>query len=262
MRKKLRRTIRQYSKIAAVAMTFIGSLLLSSVLVASSSPKMAKVSGALFDQTGARVPNATLIFQGKSQRWEVLTSATGTYEVELPAGIYNLQSHPKGFCHLERSRAYISGRAHLDIVLSTCGVSDDFVTSGALTGSEIGSTDPDWQFQSLQVEQGKPRLVIQYQSKKERAGKVVFVGGMRQELRPDKASVILSYDLWTLVASKLYLDPKAKTFCAEEVTIYSPDGPLKKQAAKGKVQNNELTIETEVGTCQSTASAVPVGLMH
>jgi hypothetical protein len=62
------------------------------------------IKGVVTDVWGARIPDATVVFEGAGVRREVKSKDTGEFELALPAGEYRVSSELDGFYPYTRKR--------------------------------------------------------------------------------------------------------------------------------------------------------------
>ena len=62
----------------------------------SQPVRMVRVSGIVTDNAGAFIPSVTIAFKAKKYEKEIVTSDDGRYELDLPAGTYEVRGSFQG----------------------------------------------------------------------------------------------------------------------------------------------------------------------
>jgi hypothetical protein len=79
----------------------------------------ARIEGTVTDENGARLANATIVFNGPRSA-TVTSSEIGDFSINLPAGEYEVVSRAEGFCKSERTIMADSKHHLLGVRLHTC----------------------------------------------------------------------------------------------------------------------------------------------
>lgn len=102
---------------------FIATAILSITLTASSisfaqqNPGM--LVGLINDPVGARIANAKINIEGNNLKKEIRSSAEGVFQIDLPAGTYQISIESPGFRTFKRKDLQIKSNITkaLDVVL-------------------------------------------------------------------------------------------------------------------------------------------------
>jgi hypothetical protein len=197
------------------------------------------------DIIGARVPNATVIVKGKETTYKVVTGEDGTYEIELPAGIYRISVNElRGFSSTRRAAFYL--RPSTTTIFDFTLFSPESVSVN-YTGAKYGEVLDDgprtgfkYEVFSLSRSAGVPlELMFQYGERKvegsiiEYKANVISYGeSMYGEPYP---GVVVSYNLMTIHANKVRFDRNLLNIEAEG-NIFIEDGRQRIRAKRAEVQ--------------------------
>ncbi len=111
-------------------MKFLQILVLILGLVTLANAQKSILSGTIYDQDGAIIPNAEVKLKNKKNKiYKAKTSADGVYEIELPKGFYSIEVTSNNFKIFRVKKYFISpvfkGKMFCDIALNPIGEVSD-----------------------------------------------------------------------------------------------------------------------------------------
>jgi hypothetical protein len=203
-------------------------LLMSSIVSASgykqSSPTMqvGRLVGTVTDMNAARVPKAKVIIDGAGTSRAVSTGEDGTYQSELPPGIYRIRVESLGFCPVRRAsfRMQAATTTVLNFTLIACPLANQLaIKDGQYKGEVTRYLDPFREESIPIVSTGDTplELLIRYGKRREGANFVEYKGAAvsYDEYAPNPAGsvrrrkyqgVTVTYNTLTIYADKVCLD--------------------------------------------------------
>ncbi len=98
------------------------------------------VHGTIADQTGGVIPGTKVSFQSELLTKEAITDNRGTYEVDLPLGVYTMTAQYRGFDVFHRPPFRVAKPTHITfdatmIVASSCDIEGVDPTGGGSQSS-------------------------------------------------------------------------------------------------------------------------------
>lgn len=129
-----------FRKVVALAFAVNVIVLVAAPLRSSATQTAGQVRGTVMDTNEAGVSGAKLVIEGGGKTYTTSTTEDGTYNIELPPGIYRVKVSSMGFCPTRRApfRLKSSARVALNFTLTVCPI----VNSVAIVnGQYIGETD-------------------------------------------------------------------------------------------------------------------------
>lgn len=183
------------------------------------------VSGTVTDITEARVSGATITIEGEGAKRTITAANDGTYEVELPVGIYRIKVNSAGFCPARRAAFKVQSLtvATFGFTLVVCPtVNNIIVENGRYKGETDGYQSPFKEEDFPVGPAGSPLdLLIRY-GRRRKDGNIIEYTGYKSSIQytghssgDKRLGVTVSYNLLTINAEKVRLNPKTLRLEAE-----------------------------------------------
>lgn len=190
-----------------------------------------RLIGTVADINKARVARAAVVVEGEGATRTAMTSEDGTYQIELPTGVYRIKVESIGFCPARRAafRVQQSTTARFNFTLVPCPISNDLrIVNGQYRGEVDHYRDPfKEEIFPLAHSTGAPlELLVRYGERREDKNTIEYRGTVINydeyadspagSIRRNKyLGVTVSYDSLMIHADRVRLDPQAFRLEAE-----------------------------------------------
>lgn len=226
----------------------------------STAQATGQVRGAVIDTNEARVSGATVTIEGEGTTRTVSTAEDGTYQIEMPTGIYRIRVNNRGFCPARRAafRMQPSTSTTINFTLIVCPLIHEMKT---VNGQDVGEVaryrDPfkEEVFPLTHRSVAPLELVVRYGERREDKSIIEYRGAVvsydehaanpaGSARRSEYLGVTISYDALMILADKVQLN--TSTFRLEaEGNVIVEDGKrcVRVRRAVVELQTGEPKIE-------------------
>lgn len=207
-------------------------LLTASTQRSSSDQPMGKVRGTVMDSNGAVIviPKPTIIIEGGQTTKKVMPDENGNYEIELPAGIYQISTEIAGFYPFRRAAFRL--QPGTSTVINVVPVARYLIRGTTVSANEpIDIPAPSPKYESFSLPQSPAEsldLLIEFDKKRTHNVLIEY----------DRATV--SYDVLTIYADKVCFNKKTLRLEASGDRVVVEDG-------KQRVEVKYVEVEFQAG---------------
>lgn len=210
----------------------------------SLHPPTGHLRGTILDESGGIIPSARVIFKSDQAMYTATASAVGAYEIELPAGVYEINVVKPGFCYRRASFRMASASLTINAHVPICAIAQ--VTTIADGESSVRdewkpSTSTD-EFAIPGQENRRLKLFISYDNRREDADVTTYSGSAF--LANAARNVVVTYDSLTISAKRVRFDRRASRLYAEDgVTIEDGKQSSTSDHAEVKFENGKFVTQ-------------------
>ncbi|HYE72892.1 MAG TPA: carboxypeptidase-like regulatory domain-containing protein [Blastocatellia bacterium] len=206
-------------------LTSIITLLLTFAIPSSTSivaQQLVLIKGTVAggpDSFATVLPGVRIIFSSEGRKYVTTTDEYGTYEIRVPAGIYQVTPDSPGFCSYKRAAfsAEPANKIIINIVPTVCGLAN------------IIQSESPIEMENLPENR---RLLIRYIKRTENKECIEY-GGIEINTY-DHLSAIASYNLLTIYADKIRFD-KTTWVLEAEGHVWFEDGKQGSRLSKVEI---------------------------
>ena len=158
---------------------------------------MGKIKGVTLG-VGGRLKGVSITIEGEGVKRELISDEQGSYEVELPPGLYRINAAAPDYFPFQRAAFQVSPNAVTEInivpVLRILGVALVMTSSGAKDVPRIALSPKYASFSTSRASKTPLDLLIQYRER------------IKHQSNIEYNKAVISYDAITIYADKAYLD--------------------------------------------------------
>jgi hypothetical protein len=189
---------------------------------APTASALGYLAGVVLDTNNCAVAGATVTVEGGGAKHTITTGQDGSFNIQLPAGIYRIGAESRGFCLSRRAafRLRPSTTTTVNLRLIVCPLVHSLVLEGGQYKGETARYQPPFKEDEFSVgSSGEPlNLLIQYGERIHRGNDTQYKGFT---LSDGKCfGVIVTYDALTIYADSVRFDAKSLRLEAEGNVVF------------------------------------------
>lgn len=203
------------------------------------------LAGMVLDTNNSAVAGATVTVEGGGAKHTITTGQDGSFNVQLPDGIYRIRAESRGFCLSRRAafRLRPSITTTINLRLIVCPLVHSLILEGGQYKGETARYQPPFKEDEFSVASsgGPLNLLIQYGERIHRRNDIHYKGFT---LSDGKCfGVIVTYDVLTIYADSVRFDAKSLRLEAEGNVVFEKGlEPVKAQHANIDLKGGEPQV--------------------
>jgi hypothetical protein len=188
-----------------VSVITYGSIAGQSVSQSSS----VRIYGVVKDPNGASISSATLIFEGEGRTQKIHADVEGSYNINLPVGLYQAKVEAPWFCPIRRPAFKVEpGQSiKLDFFLDACPIVNSIKTENGKYKGETDEYVPPFKEERISLKRYAPFEILIYfgqRTELNKNGQISY--DMIETINGKLLPVTVMYNLLTIKADKVTFD--------------------------------------------------------
>jgi len=204
-----------------------------------------RLHGTIFDESGAVLPGSEVILRSDTETYSASTRAVGTYDIELPTGIYQMNVVKPGFCYRRASFRMATAPLTINAYVPTCAIAQVATIADGMS-TVRDELRPSFSEQEVSIpgqDLSQLKLLITYRNRDKDADITTYSGYV---FSGATSRVIVTYDCLTIYATKVRFDHRALRMYAEGgVTIEDGRQSSISDQATVRFENGKAVVQPD-----------------